>query len=133
MPANTNPIFTLTPHISSARIATANTNRDGTGTLGAVITGTTNGTRVDRILITATGTTTAGMVRIFIDDGTNVRFWQEVSVTAITASGTVKSFTATISSPDSTAPLLVLPSSYVLRAGTNNAEQFDVIAFAGDF
>jgi hypothetical protein len=132
MPANVSPIFTLTPQIGRARISTANTNRDGTGTLGDVITGGANGTRVGRIVITATSTTTAGMVRLYIYDGTNTRLWKEVPVSAITPSATVQAFTATIASPDSD-PLLVLPVNYVLRASTHNAETFDVIAHAGDF
>jgi hypothetical protein len=133
--ANTNPIFGLTPNLgalATARISTANTNRDGTGTLGTVLTGGTNGSRVDRIVITATATTTAGMVRLFISDGTNIRLWKEIAVSAITPSGTVAAFTSTISSPDSN-PLLVLPVNYVLKAGTNNAESFDVIAHGADF
>ena len=132
MPANVSPIFTLTPQIGRARISTANTNRDGTGTLGDVITGGANGTRVGRIVITATSTTTAGMVRLYIYDGTNTRLWKEIPVSAITPSATVQAFTATIASPDSD-PLLVLPVNYVLRASTHNAETFDVIAHAGDF
>jgi hypothetical protein len=132
MPANTVPIFTLTPRIQSARISTANANRDGTGTLGSVIAGATDGTRVDRIVICATVTTTAGMVRLFIDDATNIRLWREVPVTAITVSASVAGFTHTISSPDSL-PLLVLPLNYTLKAGTHNAEQIDVIAHAANF
>ena len=133
MPANTNPIFTLTPNLGRARIATANTNRDGTGTLGTVITGSGNGTRVDRIRIMATGTTTAGMVRLFIDDTTNIRLWREVAVSALTPSATVQVFAAEVTTPDSNSPLLVLPSTYILKAGTHNAEQFDVIAHGGDY
>jgi hypothetical protein len=132
MPANTVPIFTLTPRIQSARISTANTARDGTGSLSSVITGATDGTRIDRIVICATVTTTAGMVRLFIDDGTNVRLWREVPVTAITVGASTAAFTSTISSPDSL-PLLVLPLNYILKAGTHNAEQIDVIVHAANF
>jgi hypothetical protein len=133
VPANTSPIFTLTPHISSARIATANTNRDGTGTLGSVATGATNGTRIDRVTISATSTTTAGMVRLFIDDGAaNIRLIREIPVTAATPSGTVQAFFYEFARTD-TYPVEVLPSGYILKAGTNNAESFDVVAHGGDF
>jgi len=134
MAANTTPIFVIVPRIGMVRMSTANTGRDGSGTLNDVITGGTNGTRVDRIIITATSTTTAGMVRLFIYDGTNNRFWREVSVTAATPSGTVQAFTYTVTSPDLQNPLLVLPStSHVLRAAPHNNETFDVIALGGDF
>lgn len=135
MAANPNPIFALVPNLgvlSSARIVTANAGRDGTGTLGICATGGTNGSRIDRIVISATSTTTAGFVRLFITDGSSIRFWKEFVVTALTPSGTVAAFTTTLSSPDS-APLLVLPATWSLKAGTHNAESFDVLAFGGDF
>ncbi len=133
MAANTTPIFALTPQIGRVRISTANTGRDGSGTVGTVITGATAGTRVDRIVITATVTTTAGMIRLFINDGTNIRAWREVPVSAVTVGANTPAFATTISSPD-TAPLLVLPNGYSLVASTHNAETFDVLAaVAGDF
>jgi hypothetical protein len=133
MPANTAPIFTLTPRISSARISTANTGRDGTGTLGSVITGGANGTRVDRVTIEATATTTAGMIRLFVDDGGGtIRFIKEVAVAALTPSATVQAFSFEWVRTD-TYPVVVLPSGYILKAGTHNAETFDVVAHGGDF
>jgi hypothetical protein len=116
---NTSPIFALTPNLGSlagARISTANTNRDGTGTLGTVCTGGTNGTRVSRVTVKGTVTTTAGMVRLFISDGTNTRLWKEIPVAAITASASVAAFEYILSSPDNE-PLLVLPSTYTLKGG----------------
>lgn len=131
MPANTNPIFTLVPVVSSCVIATANTHLDGTGTLGTVITGASNGTRVQKITIKSLGTTTAGMVRLFLFDGTNTRLWQEVPVTAITASATVASFSAVILLGGETA--LTLPNGYSLQAATEKAEGFAVIAEGGNY
>src|SRR5438105_4103684 len=122
MAANTSPIFGLTPVLSQVQISTANTNRDGTGTVGSVVTGSTNGRRIDKITITAAVTTTAGMVRLYIDDGTNVRLWKEVPVSAITVGASTPAFTSTVTAPDPYAPLLVLPSStYILKASTHNA------------
>lgn len=134
MAANINPVFTITPRLGMVRISSANTNRDGTGTLGDVITGGTFGTLVDRLQIESTGVTTAGQIRLFIfDGGTTTRFWKEIAVTAATPSATVQAFTYTLLSPDPDNPLLVLPANHVLRAGTHNAENFDVIAHAADY
>ncbi len=133
MAANTTPIFVIVPKIGMVRISTANTGRDGSGTLNDIMTGGTNGTRVDRINVIATSTTTAGQVRFFIWDTSVNRFWKEMAVTAATPSATVQAFTATISSPDSQTPLLVLPSGYILRCAPHNAETFDVIGQGGDF
>jgi len=131
MPANTEPIFTLTPVIGRAAISAANTNRDGTGTIVSVITGAANGTRISRIIIQAIVTTTAGMVRLYIDNGVNIYLWREVAVTAITGSASVAEFVSIISLVGETA--LNLPSGYSLQASTHNAEAFNVIAEGGNY
>jgi hypothetical protein len=132
MAANTSPIFTLTPHIGMVAISTANTNRDGSGTLGSVITGTTNGTHVSRITVQATASTTAGFVRLYIFDGGSVtELWKEIAITAATPSGTVAAFAYTLTLTGETA--LVLPNGYILKASTHNAEAFNVIAEGGDY
>lgn len=131
MAANINPIFTLTPVIGVVNISTANTNRDGTGTLGTVITGSTNGTRISQIVIKALGTTTAGIVRLFIDNGVSVHLWKEISISAISASDTVIAFSASIDLTGEYA--LILPNSYILKAGTEKAESFAVFAEGGNY
>lgn len=58
--------------LGKTRISTANTNRDGTGTMGVILTSTGTplaGTRVDRIAVTATGDTTTGILRFFLVKG----------------------------------------------------------------
>lgn len=134
MPANNTPIFVLTPKIGQALVNTANTNRDGTGSLGSVITGATNGTRVDRVVVKASVNTTNGMVRLFIYDGASVyTLYDEVPVNPINVSAQVAGFKSTLSSPDLSAPYLVLPNGYILKAGTHNAEMFHVTAQAFDY
>lgn len=121
--------YAATPRAALGQVSTANTNRDGTGTLATIFTAGSTGSRVDDIVIVATGTTTAGMVRLFLHDGTNARLWQEVSVSAVTPSGTVAAWTQTLSNL-----ALVLPSGWSLRASTHNAETFNIIVDrAGDF
>ena len=121
--------YASTVQNAQAQISTANTNRNGTGTLATVMTGATNGTRIDDIYIVATGTTTAGVVRLFISDGTNIRLWQEILVTAITPSTTVQVWSASLLNQG-----LLLESGWSLQASTNNAETFNVLVTrAGDF
>lgn len=113
-----------------AQISTANTNRNGTGTIATVFTGAAGGSRIDDITITATGTTTAGVVRLFINDGTTSYLWQEILVSAITPSTTVQVWSYTLLNQ----ALLLQNASWSLRASTNNAETFNVIVTrAGDF
>jgi hypothetical protein len=122
------PAYTATPRTERATISAANTNRDGTGTIVNLFTAGANGSRVERITICATGTTTAGMIRFFLYDGTNFDLWREVSVTAITPSGTVIAYYFQISNL-----AFILSSGKSLRVATNNAETFKIIAEGGDF
>ena len=131
MAANTEPIFSLTPVIGMGVIDTANTNRDGTGTIVSIITGSTDGTRITRITIQAIGTTTAGMVRLYINTSAAIYLWKEVPVDAVTGSASVPEFISVISLLGENA--LILPSGYSLEASTHNAEDFNVIAEGGDY
>lgn len=129
---STSAAFAATPNTGVVQIATANTNRDGSGTVGTLLTAGASGSRVERIDIKATGTTTAGMVRIYIQDASaNVRLWKEVSVSALTPSATVQAFAASI---DCSLPgnALWLPATFLLKASTHNAETFNLFAVAGN-
>ena len=131
MTANFKPIFTLTPRIGVVAIATANTGRDGTGTIGTVITAGANGTRIHRVSVKATVTTTAGVVRLFIYDGAAYFLWREITVTALTVSATVNSFEYNLELLNERA--MILPSGYSLRASTEKSENINVIAEGGDY
>ena len=121
--------YASTVQNASAQVTTANTNRNGTGTIVSVMTGATNGTRIDDIYIVATGTTTAGVVRLFISDGTNIRLWQEILVPAITPSTSVQVFSQSLINVG-----LILENGWSLQASTNNAETFNILVTrAGDF
>jgi len=127
------PQFAATPKIGSAVISTADTSRTAPTNFGTVLTAGANGTRVNRIQVLATATTTAGTVRLFLHDGTNFRLIAEVSVTAITPSGTVQVFAASLADATNLDLLpIVLPSGWSLRATTHNAESFVVTAHGAD-
>ena len=124
-----NANYANTPRAALGQVSTANTARDGTGTLATIFTAGSSGSRIDDIKIQATGTTTAGVVRLFLHDGTNARLYDEILVPAITPSTTVEAFSAMLVNLG-----IVLPSGWSLRASTNNAETFNVIVSrAGDF
>jgi hypothetical protein len=121
--------YAATPRLGIGQVSAANTARDGSGTVVSIITGVAAGTRIDRIVVEATVTTTAGMVRIFIDDGTNVRLYAEIPIAAITVGASVAAFRAVLETPD-----LNLPStSHILKASTHNAEAMNVFAHAADY
>jgi hypothetical protein len=121
--------YAATVRTAQAQVSTANTNRNGTGTIVTVFTAGSSGSRIDDIYIVATGTTTAGVVRLFLNDGTNTYLWKEVLVPAITPSTTVSVFNAALLSQG-----LILANTWSLRASTNNAETFNIqVTRAGDF
>lgn len=122
------PQFAVTPRIGTVNIATANTNRDGTGTVATLITGASTGTRIAEIVIKARVTTTAGQVRVFLHDGTNFFFFDEIAVAAATPSNSVQATRASTSYAN-----LVLPNaSWSVRVSTHNAESIDVTALGAD-
>ncbi|MGZ4954439.1 MAG: hypothetical protein ACXV8Q_04940 [Methylobacter sp.] len=123
------PQFTATPNVGIAALSAANTGRDGTGTIVTVLTAGANGSRVDKAVIKATGVTTDGMVRLFIHNVTAASLFTEVPVTATAASSSTPAFESVIDFLGG----LVLPTGYSLRAATEKAETFNVVAFGGNF
>lgn len=78
MPANTTPIFPLTPKVSYGTITTADTSYTGTGTAGqkAVVftaTGTATGfgARIDQIKVKALGSNVTTVLRFFVNNGSD--------------------------------------------------------------
>lgn len=109
--------------------ATANTGRDGSGTITSIFTAGASGSRIDDIYITAINNTTAGTFRLFIHNGTASFLWLEIPVSAITVSGTQQAWSYSLLNQG-----LVLPSGYSLRAAPQTTDIFTVIVTrAGDF
>jgi hypothetical protein len=126
------PNFVATPRYYRGRATAANTARDGTGTIVDIV-GTGSGARkIDRIEIVAEGTTTAGIVRLYIWNGTDYRLWREVDVPAITPSGTVDAFRAEVDLSFA-GQIFVLESTHKLGFAPHNAETFIGHAWGGDF
>ncbi len=120
-----------TANTGLVKISTANSNLDGTGTLGTVITGASNGTLIKQVIIkgTDTGATAnaEGMVRLFVDTGGSVKLLTEVHVPPSGQAQTVQTFEAVL-------PLnFKLSSGYILKASTQNADGFNVIAEGLDY
>ena len=133
MPANTSPIFPLTPRIKSALIgSSALTSRTAiTGTTGLTLltAAGTNGTRIDTIVLKGTGTTIAGQLDLWIYDGTTARLFDSFAVTVVTPSTTVDSFRSRTTYTD-----LVLASTDSLYISSQVASQLvSVFAQGGDY
>ncbi len=88
------PSFIKYPRIGFADLSTANTATDGTGTITDLLVATNTagriGTRCLRIVTQGTNQTAAGLVNIFLNDGTNWRLRDQITIGAATGSTTVK-------------------------------------------
>ena len=69
MPANTSPVFPLTPITTWGSVTAANTTATGIGTVVTIFTAGTDGGRVDYIKARAVGTNVTTVVRVFINNG----------------------------------------------------------------
>ena len=122
------PAFAATPRCSAVSIGTADTSRTAPTNVGTVLTAGASGSRIDEVTITAAGTSTSNVVRLFIYTGSVYYLLQEVLTTAITAGASQDSFNTTL-----TFNSLVIPTGYSLRATTHATETYHVFAFGGDF
>lgn len=95
MAQNTKPIYTLVPSVQwgSGTASTANTAKDGTGTVTTIFTAdATNGSYVSHVTFRAAGTNVATVARIFINNGstnataTNNILYGEITLAATTLS-----------------------------------------------
>lgn len=129
-----NPSYAAAPRCAVGQVSAANTARDGTGTIATIFTAGASGSRIDAINLKAVSTTTAGMIRLFIHDGTNARLLTELPVVAVTPGASSPSWEAQLNANSMSQVLpIILPTGYSLRASTEKAEVFNVISIGGDF
>jgi hypothetical protein len=113
----------------NGQLTTANPNKDGTtGAYVTLVTGTANGSKVNQIDITALATTTLGMIRMFINDGTSTRLYKEIVVPIDTATATDPGWTTSVRPTN-----LILTTSQTLKLSTEKSEVFDVVASITEF
>jgi len=147
MAVTATPIFTQAPLVGIANFSavSACTTRGPTATAGlaaaniiALVPTTTNGCRIDRIMIKGSSTsitapTAAQLVTIWIHDGTTAYPFDEIELSVVTPSTTVGSFEGA-----ATYSTLNLPSTYSLYASTTitttaSTTAFVVEAFGGSY
>lgn len=143
MAANTIPIYSKEGQISfSTLIQTANTAKDGTGTVALIFTAGANGARVERVRARAVGTNVATVLRIFINNGSdpttaaNNVLYAEKTIAATTLIETAELVLNELpTTTDTTAFPLVLPPNYRLYAtiGTTVAAGLRVTAIGSSY
>lgn len=124
--------FASTPKAAIVVVSTANTSRAQTASntgITVLYAAGASGSRIDDIVITPNATTTAGMIRFWLHDGTNNTFWREYAIAAATVTATAEVITTTITNLG-----LQLQSGWTLKVSTNNAEAITVaVTKAGDY
>lgn len=145
MPANTSPIFPLTPKVAWATITAANTAKDGTGTVSTIFTAGADGSRIDQIKVRALGTNVATVMRFFVNNGstnataTNNSLIHEVTVAATTLTETAalvdNNVTITVNTTETVVPIPYLPAGYKINAtiGTAVAAGLAITVHGADY
>ena len=137
MAANTAPIFTLIPETQwgATAITTANTAKDGTGTVLNVFTAGPDGSYIQRVRFRPSGTSVQTVARLFINNGlTNATAANNILFDEITLAGITLSETA--AQPPFDIPLnFAIPAGYKLNItiGTSVAAGWYVSVVGGDY
>jgi hypothetical protein len=127
--------YASTPNIGSALLTTADTSLTAPTTVSTVFTAGANGARIDFINIQGVANTVAGIVNLFIFDGTNYILHSQAIVQPLTSSTTSPAFQSTISSNSHPNTLPInLPTGHSLRATTSVAQTgVRVTVLGGDY
>lgn len=136
MATNTAPIFSKTPKVGMvSEIKTANTAKDGTGTVATVYTAGADGAYVNSIVFRAKGTNVQTVARVFLNNGsdpttaTNNTLIAEMTLPATTLSETTQL------AHQELVLNKTLPAGYKLNltVGTTVSAGYAVTCFGGDY
>lgn len=131
----TDPAFAATPQLGSQLLGNAETNLQAPTTTSTIVTAAAAGTKIEEIVVEASAaslvaSTVAGLVYIFLHDGTTYHLFDVIPVALVTASSTAAPFRAR-----RTYDNLVLKTGWSLRASQSiagNASILKCIAFGAD-
>lgn len=101
------PAFASTPALGSATAhATLDTSLTGPTNYATILTGGSSGTKINEVVFQGVGTTAAGVINLFVYDGSNWSLIDQVLVSAVTSGTAAVAFRAVRQYAN-----LVLPSS----------------------
>lgn len=132
----TDPAFAATPQAGTpAILGAAETSLTVPVNFSTILTAGANGTLLTEIVVDAvttslTPTTVAGLVYIFLFDGTTNHLFDILQVTAVTASASTAPFRTSKTYTES------IPTGWTIRASQSiagNASLLKVIAFGGNY
>jgi len=140
MAANTKPVYPKTPVATVGQtLATANTAKDGTGTVVTLLTAGSDGAKFDGVNVAYTGTSVATTLKLFLNNGsatstaTNNVLIKTINVPANTMTSEINTaadfFTKALDGGS-----LMVPPNYKITAciGVTVANAIYVLPTAGD-
>lgn len=87
------PAFAATPKVGAGIVpATLDTSLTAPANVTTIFTGGTNGSKVEEIVLQGIATTVAGIVNLFMHDGTTYHLIDQFLITAVTSSTTAVAF-----------------------------------------
>ena len=122
------PSFAAIPKVGTGALSLSDTNLVAPFNSTEIIAAGPAGTRINAVIIQAQGTTTIGMVRLWLYDGTIHSLIREIAILPVVPSGNIPAFQSVV-----TFDGLSIQSGYSLLASTNNAESFRITALAADY
>ncbi len=128
----TKPGFAATPRQGQASIASTELSLTAPINIGIVFVAGANGSRVERLRAVGFGATVAGLINVFLHDGTAHRLIRSISVGAAAPSATTATWGADGSGTISFEGGLMLPAGWSLRVATTQAQGFHVTADGAD-
>lgn len=130
------PNFAITPFLGVGQVSTASASRTAPTNVATVLTASANGERIERIVVTPTGSTIAAVVSLYSYNGTNYYLYDEIQVNANTASATVPQPVWTLEAVTTPwlMPILLPPgSSLVATVSVSQPSPINVAAIGGGF
>ena len=113
-------------------MSTANTNRDGTGTIVDILTAGASGSQIDEVVVQATGDPDNCTVTLFLYNGSAYKLFDEIDLGNPAAASTTSAGYRARKVYDN----LVIPTSWKLAAAVTVAPvsgALNVYAFGSDF
>lgn len=127
------PAFAATAVVGAGTVpATADTSLTAPTNVTTVVTGASTGTKIEELAFVGLGTTVAGIVNVFLYDGSTYHLYDEILVSAVTASTTVPAWRTTRQYSN----LFLASTSWSLRVTNTvagNVSLVKVLAFGGSY
>jgi hypothetical protein len=130
------PNFAITPVFGAAQVQTASASRTAPTNTATVVSAASSGDRIERIVVTPTGSMIAGVVSLYHFNGTTYYLYAEINIPAFTASTTVAQPTFTLEAVTTPNLMPLIPPSGVSLVATVSVSQpspINVVAIGGAF